>query len=180
MQELAHGHALSNLAAPSLIRSDGAETGRTPTKRKMLKRTPSKGGKEGAVPFIATSCEDRVGIVGGEKRTHSGSYRGRHPRVEPLLLPLISRTVTSEAKRDQNMKCCVSSREEAQPALSSPKLKGNTLSSHLGLFTVMCIHFKNSVTQKRTPPSNGLMNEEVCGAPACPLPSDGRRDSQMA
>ena len=73
MLELAHG--LSNLKASSLIRNDSAvlqwrkrEGGRKKedVEKNLLKR------KEGAVPFIATSCEDRVGIVGAEKRTHSG------------------------------------------------------------------------------------------------------------
>ena len=48
-----------------VIQSDSAETGWRPRKKEDVEKTLLKR-KEGAVPFIATSCEDRVGIVGAE------------------------------------------------------------------------------------------------------------------
>ena len=156
MQELAHGHALSNLAAPSLIRSDGAETGRTPTKRKMLKRTPSKGGKEGAVPFIATSCEDRVGIVGAEKRTHSGSWETpetpsllHSSRLQRLNATKISSVMFHQGKGSTT--CFKLSSTQRQP--SQTYLGRDHIHSQSCEF-----QFKNSVTQQGTP-SQWRLNE---------------------
>ena len=75
-----------------VIQSDSAETGRRPRKKEDVEKTLLKR-KEGAVPFIATSCEDRVGIVGAEKRTHSGSWE----TPEPPSLPSPTQLATSEA-----------------------------------------------------------------------------------